>query len=170
MTFRELFKQQNGYDVIVANRDKNVYPCPSKFGYEAKNPLICRRMLDCKSCWEREVPQKEPTKWKVEKVQKAADAANSVREEKDVFRHEAICKELNDLYARKNHDYGNSFHASYTEDGLLMAKIRIGDKYNRFKSLIKSDQKVKEESIRDTLIDMANYCIMTVIELDGEQK
>lgn len=59
MTFRELFKDQNGYDVIVANRDRNVYPCPSKFGYEAKNPTICRRMLDCKSCWEREVPQKD---------------------------------------------------------------------------------------------------------------
>lgn len=81
MTFRELFKKQNGYDVIMANRDKNVYPCPSKYGYEAKNPTICRRMLDCKSCWEREVPQKEPTKWKIERVQKAADAANSVREE-----------------------------------------------------------------------------------------
>ena len=75
MTFRELFKQQNGYDVIVANIYRNVYPCPSKFGYEAKNPTICRRMLDCKSCWEREVPRKEPTKWKIERVQKAADAA-----------------------------------------------------------------------------------------------
>lgn len=168
MTFRELFKQQKGYDVI-ANNPLSV-PCPHKFGYEHKNPEVCRRMLDCKSCWEREVPQKEPTKWKIEKVQKSADAANSVREENDVSRHEAICKELNELYSRKNHDYGNSFHESYTEDGLLMAKIRIGDKYNRFKSLIKSEQKVKGESIRDTLIDMANYCIMTVIELDGEQK
>lgn len=86
MTFRELFKQQNGYDVIVANRDKNVYPCPSKYGYEAKNPSICRRMLDCKSCWEREVPEDTHNKyfkavphgdgsWEFVLKEKAADAA-----------------------------------------------------------------------------------------------
>ena len=73
MTFRELFKQQHGYDVVINNPLS--LPCPHKFGYEHKNPEVCRRMLDCKSCWEREVPQKEPTKWKIEKAQKAADAA-----------------------------------------------------------------------------------------------
>lgn len=58
MTFRELFKQQKGYDVITNNPFS--VPCPHKFGYENKNPEICRRMLDCKSCWEREMPNAEP--------------------------------------------------------------------------------------------------------------
>ena len=50
-----------------------------------------------------------------------------------------------------------------------MAAIRISDKVNRFKTLIKAKGQVNDESIRDTLIDTANYCIMTVMELDKER-
>lgn len=80
--------------------------------------------------------------------------------------HHKICEELTNLYRKKNHDYGDSFHKSYEEFGLTMAAIRLDDKLNRFKTLIKSESKVKDESIRDTLIDLANYAIMTVMELD----
>ena len=46
--------------------------------------------------------------------------------------------------------------------------IRLGDKYNRFKTLSRtSQQHVNDESIIDTLIDLANYSIMTVLELEG---
>ena len=84
-------------------------------------------------------------------------------------RHKAITLELNDLYARKNQDYGDSFHISYLEEGMAMARIRLGDKLNRFKSLTKSNSReVKDESIRDTLIDLANYAIMTIMEIDRE--
>lgn len=51
-----------------------------------------------------------------------------------------------------------------------MVRIRLGDKFNRFKTLSKgSEQKVSDESIRDTLLDLANYAIMTVMELDLEE-
>ena len=87
----------------------------------------------------------------------------------NVVQHKAICDELNALYERKNKDYGNSFHLSYLEEGMAMARIRLGDKLNRFKQLTKrpSDQQVNDESVRDTLIDLANYAIMTVMELDN---
>ena len=82
-------------------------------------------------------------------------------------RHADICKEISALYSRTNHDYGYSFNQTLTEDGLAMARIRLGDKLARFKSLTKSGvQEVKDESIRDTLIDLANYAIMTVLEMD----
>ncbi len=84
----------------------------------------------------------------------------------NVEKHATICKELKDLYARKNHDYGDSFHKSFEEWGLPMAAIRLGDKYSRFCNLIKNPAKVNDESIRDTLIDLANYSIMTAMELD----
>ncbi len=86
----------------------------------------------------------------------------------NVLRHKEICDELNALYAKKNHDYGDSFHLSYLEEGLAMSRIRLGDKFNRFKSLSRNpdSQSVKDESIRDTLIDLANYAIMTVIEME----
>ena len=86
-----------------------------------------------------------------------------------VEHHAALCKELNDLYTRKNADYGDSFGLSFKEEGLAMARIRLGDKLNRFKTLSRSvERKVLDESIRDTLIDLANYAIMTVLEMEEE--
>jgi hypothetical protein len=50
-----------------------------------------------------------------------------------------------------------------------MARIRLGDKFNRFKTLSRAEgQQAQDESLRDTLLDMANYCIMTAMELDEE--
>ncbi len=80
--------------------------------------------------------------------------------------HKRVCEELNVLYSRKNADYGDSFGKSYEEFGPVMAAIRMGDKLNRYKALIKARQQVKDESIRDTLIDLANYAVMTVVEMD----
>ena len=86
-------------------------------------------------------------------------------------RHSDICKEINALYARKNHDYGDSFHQTFTEEGMAMPRIRLGDKLARFKNLSRSNaQMVSDESIRDTLIDLANYAIMTVMELDNAEQ
>ena len=89
-----------------------------------------------------------------------------------IERHKAICEELNALYVRKNHDYGDSFHLSYIEEGMAMPRIRLGDKLNRFKklSLTPEAATVKDESIRDTLIDLANYAIMTIIEIDSKEE
>ena len=81
--------------------------------------------------------------------------------EDKVMRHKELCDGLNALYARKNHDYGDSFH--------------LGDKFSRFKTLSRisptdsTQQQVTDESIRDTLLDLANYAIMTVLELDQEE-
>lgn len=89
-----------------------------------------------------------------------------------ILRHKEICDGLNELYARKNHDYGDSFHTTFVEEGLAMARIRLGDKFSRFKTLSRlscndrDQQQVTDESIRDTLLDLANYAIMTVLEMD----
>lgn len=81
--------------------------------------------------------------------------------------HWELCGELQELYHRKNLDYGDSFHLSFLEEGLAMPRIRLGDKYLRFKTLTSGEkQRVSDESIRDTLIDLANYSIMTIMELD----
>lgn len=88
-------------------------------------------------------------------------------EPENVRRHKAICEELSTLYERKNADYGDSFHKLFEEEGMASSRIRLTDKLNRFKRLSKNyEQNVKDESIRDTLIDLANYAIMTVMEID----
>lgn len=85
----------------------------------------------------------------------------------NVEMHRKLCEELNKLYEKKNHDYGDSFHLSYMEEGMAMPRIRLSDKLNRLKTLSRAEnQEVKDESIRDTLIDLANYAIMTVMEID----
>lgn len=83
-------------------------------------------------------------------------------------KHMAICKELNEIYKNKNHDYGDSFGETYKKLGIISAVTRITDKVNRLQTLCTKESKVKDENIRDTLMDLANYAIMTIIELDEE--
>ena len=86
-----------------------------------------------------------------------------------IEKHMLICNELNKTYQQKNHDYGDSFSVTMKEIGVLSALTRISDKYHRLVSLLckpKDEQKVLEESIKDTLLDLANYCIMTSMELE----
>ncbi len=88
-----------------------------------------------------------------------------------VLKHKEICENLNNIYECKNHDYGDSFGDTYKKLGIISAITRITDKQNRLISLCtktEEERKVKDESIKDTLLDMANYCIMTVIEMESE--
>ena len=85
--------------------------------------------------------------------------------------HSHICSELTALYERKNHDYGDSFGKSFKEYGMAMPCIRLEDKLNRLKALTRNgNQQVSDESIDDTLMDLANYAIMTIVErrMEGE--
>lgn len=83
-------------------------------------------------------------------------------------RHEAICKELNEIYIKKNSDYGDSFGETYRKLGIISAVTRISDKTNRLQNLCINDTKVNDESIRDTLIDLANYAILTLMEMEDK--
>ena len=89
-----------------------------------------------------------------------------------VERNAQICKYLTDMYERKNNDYNDSFGKSYVEYGMAMPCIRLEDKLNRLKALTvhNHSQEVLDESIRDTIEDLANYAIMTLIELDIENE
>lgn len=74
------------------------------------------------------------------------------------------------LYARKNHDYGNSFDDSMNKIGNAYALGRLHDKINRLIALNKSKAKVNDESIIDTLKDLACYSIMTINYLNKDNK
>lgn len=49
-----------------------------------------------------------------------------------VEHHARICEEINKLYERKNHDYGDSFHQTFAEEGMAMARIRLGGQAQSF--------------------------------------
>ena len=126
--------------------------------------------------------------------------------------HSQICKELNELYRRKNSDYGSSASETYNKLGMISFVTRISDKVSRLENLVakqskantittkdiidcvksipnnatKEDmvekicelvanssaeniQQVKDESIEDTFMDLANYAIMALIEKRSEK-
>lgn len=80
----------------------------------------------------------------------------------------SVVEEMKDLHARKNHDYGDAFAKSFDEFGLVSAVVRMSDKMERLKSLCMKDALVAE-SVRDTLVDLACYAVMTVVELDARK-
>ena len=84
------------------------------------------------------------------------------------FRH--ITFDMTKTYISKNHDYGNSFDKSLDKFGMIASLVRMEDKMNRLLSLVDKSAKVKDESIKDTLLDLANYCIMTAMWLDQTDK
>lgn len=88
----------------------------------------------------------------------------------NTYRHKQLIEEIHNTYKIKNADYGNSFGDQFEEHGLLSAVIRLDDKMRRLKTLSKQEAQVKDESIRDTVLDLANYAIMTVMELDKLSK
>lgn len=78
---------------------------------------------------------------------------------------------LRELYSNKNRDYGDSFGQSFRKWGLPMSCIRLGDKLNRLESFAqKKDMHVSDESVEDTLCDLACYAIMTLVELNLYKK
>ena len=87
----------------------------------------------------------------------------------DVQIHGKICQELTETYKKKNADYGNSFENSLDKHGLIAGIVRMDDKMSRLISLnSKNEQQVMDESLRDTLMDLANYTIMSVMWLDEQ--
>ena len=109
-----------------------------------------------------------------EELDKALELINNTKikplEDSKTEKHKLICEKLNKLYEAKNADYGDSFGKSYKEYGLTMSCIRLEDKLNRLKSLNFSKSARVSESVEDTLMDLANYAIMTLIELEGEEQ
>jgi hypothetical protein len=69
-------------------------------------------------------------------------------------------------YLKKNEKYGDSFHRTFERVGPISALTRITDKYERyFQMTMNPTDDDNGESIIDTLLDMANYAIMTVAEV-----
>lgn len=79
-------------------------------------------------------------------------------------------KELQEIFVKKNTDYGNSFEESLEKHGLIAAIVRMEDKMSRLNTLSKNDALVKDESIIDTLKDLSNYALMTAVWLEAGQE
>ncbi len=89
-----------------------------------------------------------------------------MQENKRVLMHRQVCSRLTKTYKEKNSDYGDSF-VKVREEFPNAILIRLSDKLNRLKTLYSGkEQMVQDESVIDTLLDLANYCIMEIIEIE----
>ena len=88
----------------------------------------------------------------------------------NLAQHKLLLQQIHDTYIKKNHDYGDSFSRSFKKYGLVAAMVRMEDKWNRLDNMASgAEQKVADETIRDTLLDLAGYCVMTMMELDRQK-
>lgn len=78
--------------------------------------------------------------------------------------HKELCNGLQNLYATKNADYGDSMHPLFEEYGLTAFLVMFSIKIQRIKSLKDKDRR-HYESIEDSLLDLANYALIAVTEL-----
>ena len=76
-----------------------------------------------------------------------------------------VTLEMFALYREKNKRYGDSFGRTYRRYGAATAAIRLEDKINRFGTMIENGLDPLDESLDDTLMDLANYAVMTLIEM-----
>ena len=81
-----------------------------------------------------------------------------------------ITNKMCDTFKQKNTDYGNSFHKIFKECGMTYAYGHMAEKLERINSLRKNEAKVKGESMKDSLYDLANYVILTIMELEKNEK
>lgn len=82
-----------------------------------------------------------------------------------------ILEDMKAVHEKKNADYGNNFHKRFERWGFLTALLRLSDKMERLENIYeKGEIQVKDESVEDTLLDLANYAVMTIVELKNDKK
>ncbi len=90
--------------------------------------------------------------------------------EDKIIKHKELLNYLHNMYITKNHDYGDSVHDTYMKYGITSFLVRLEDKLNRARTISSKSQMVEDEKLKDTLLDMANYAILAVLELEDNDE
>ena len=148
------FKPFHYYDVTVANTDDIISISENEITNITTGVTFNKRDI--------------PVKYLKDKLEAIVDEGNDATQEIPVYADDFknITQKMHETYLKKNHDYGNSFDKSLDKFGLVASTVRLGDKMNRIESLTSKIALVNDESIKDTLLDLANYAIMTVMWLN----
>ena len=84
--------------------------------------------------------------------------------------HKKICDKISETYEKKNHDYGDTFSVLFQKYGMIYPIIHLKEKLARIEQLSKEAEKVEGESIKDSLLDLANYAILALLEIQTSQE
>lgn len=108
--------------------------------------------------------------WHKDMLEPALTVKQAKMDRLDIYKY--IINNLEETYKAKNNDYGNSVADTYKKFGDLSFLVRITDKYNRLLTLCNpnNEQKVKDEKIDDTILDLANYCLLWLVEREYKEQ
>ena len=111
-----------------------------------------------------------PYVWNKDMLEPALTVKQAKMDRLDIYQY--ILNNLEETYKNKNNDYGNSVADTYKKFGDLSFLVRITDKYNRLLTLCNpnNEQKVKDEKIDDTILDLANYCLLWLVEREYKEQ
>ena len=143
---------------LTINKNEIIYPI--KFKQDIKSILLTMHIVTSKILADKLNNDKTDKTEKTEKTDKTEKTEKTQKENIEIIRAAAI-----ELFTKKNNDYGDAF----AEYGFIGVIVRIGDKIFRLKTLNKTSkksQRVKDESIKDTLDDLFNYTAMAVMLLE----
>ena len=111
------------------------------------------------------IPAVVDAEW-LAKVAISSSTQKTANEKTYADRFKEITDKMFETFKAKNHDYGSSFSNLFNECGMTYAYGHMAEKLERVKSLMKDDAKVKGEGMKDSLLDLANYAILTVMEIE----
>jgi len=89
-----------------------------------------------------------------------------------------LLQKIGRIHDAKNADYaGDDYLGNFKQAKLLSLTplqgimVRISDKFSRACNLVKKGEaQVKEETLEDTLLDLANYCLLAILVAREEKK
>lgn len=89
----------------------------------------------------------------------------TIKEEIKKFKE--LTNVMYETFKKKRNDYGKSTTKAFEEFGPISMYIRMQDKMNRFANLMNNKTSIMNESIYDTLLDLANYALITILEYEN---
>lgn len=98
------------------------------------------------------------------------DMEDYTEQEIKEYKFKKVCEDMQQIYIAKNKDYGDSFSKLYAKYGMIYPIIHMQEKLNRIEALQEKNNDVKGETYIDSLKDLANYAILTLIEIDKANK
>lgn len=169
----ETFEYKGKTYIVVKGNQNSCMDC----AFEGNCPIVKDNPEELGDCENDERTDRTDVVFVEIKPKEKHDAVEEVLRLMPNAPFDAILKEMSELHAKKNADYGNAFGKRFERlegrrkgAGLENAVSRIGDKYERLENLAYGNEaQVKDESIRETLIDLACYAVMTIEEIDKKK-
>lgn len=82
-----------------------------------------------------------------------------------------LTQEMSETFAKKRNDYGQTTTETFKKFGPVSMLTRMHDKMGRLDNLLTNNREnMVGEKVEDTLLDLANYALITILELRKDKQ